>query len=200
MPRQVTSSVSRARVLALIAIASSFQPAGACAFVGAPAKSFATEATMMMSSADGRNSDAKSVAVIGGGIAGLACAATLSKSDKYIPTVFDTGRLRPGGRCSSRLPGDQGTKDGASKSQILDSIVIDHAAQILTIPKGKGFEAFEEQVRQWEADGVLKKFPDGSVCDIVDGKGGESFLERNVVWKRWYECCSSSHCFGQERI
>ena len=188
MPRQVTSSVSRARVLALIAIAtcSSFQPAGACAFVGPPAKSFATKATMMMSSADGRNSDAKSVAVIGGGIAGLACAATLSKSDKYIPTVFDTGRLRPGGRCSSRLPGDQGTKDGASKTQILDSIVIDHAAQILTIPKGKGFEAFEEQVRRWEADGVLKKFPDGSVCDIVDGKDAKSFQLKKVNGEMWY--------------
>lgn len=186
MPRPATSSASRARVLSLVAIATSFQPDGACAFIGAPAKSFATKATIMRAATDGRNSDAKSVAVIGGGIAGLACAATLSKSDKYIPTVFDTGRLRPGGRCSSRLPGDQGTKDGASKSQILDSIVIDHAAQILTVPKGQGFEAFEEQVRHWEAGGVLKKFPEGSVCEIADGKGGETFQLKKVNGEMWY--------------
>lgn len=173
-------SISRARLLSLVAIAGSLQPAGA--FVGAP-KSFATT-TIMKASTDGT----KSVAVIGGGIAGLACAATLSKSDKYVPTVFDTGRLRPGGRCSSRLPGDQGTKGGASKTQILDSGVVDHAAQIVSIPKGKGFEAFESQVRQWEADGVLKKFPDGSVCDVVDGTKSkdEGFQLKKVNGEMWY--------------
>ena len=173
-------SISRARLLSLAAIAGSLQPAGA--FVGAP-KSFATT-TIMKASTDGT----KSVAVIGGGIAGLACAATLSKSDKYVPTVFDTGRLRPGGRCSSRLPGDQDTKGGASKTQILDSGVVDHAAQIVTIPQGKGFAAYASQVRQWEADGVLKKFPDGSVCDIVDGTKSkdEGFQLKKVNGEMWY--------------
>ena len=183
MPSPATTCFSRARLLSLVAIAT-FRPAEA--FVGPP-KPFTTITTMMKAATDGRNSDAKSVAVIGGGIAGLACATTLAKSDKYVPTVFDTGRLRPGGRCSSRLPGDQGAKNGASKSQILDSIVIDHAAQILTTPKGKGFEAFENQVRRWEADGVLKKFPTGSVCDIVDGKGkDEAFQIKQVNGDMWY--------------
>jgi len=63
-----------------------------------------------------------SIAILGGGIAGLSCASRLltqhkksyvdpsssSSSSRYEleVTVFDTGRLRPGGRCSSRLPGD----------------------------------------------------------------------------------------------
>ena len=58
-----------------------------------------------------------SVAILGGGIAGLSCASQLLSQHKQIydpsssyeleVTVFDTGRLRPGGRCSSRLPGDK---------------------------------------------------------------------------------------------
>ncbi|KAL7540168.1 hypothetical protein ACHAWF_006613 [Thalassiosira exigua] len=58
-----------------------------------------------------------SVAVLGGGIAGLSCARRLlsgrprdgtggMRSSELEVTLFDTGRLRPGGRCSSRLPGD----------------------------------------------------------------------------------------------
>ncbi|KAL3783985.1 hypothetical protein HJC23_013365 [Cyclotella cryptica] len=52
-----------------------------------------------------------SIAILGGGIAGLSCATHLlrqsSDSDANVRiTLFDTGRLRPGGRCSSRLPND----------------------------------------------------------------------------------------------
>ena len=61
------------------------------------------------------------VAILGGGIAGLSCASQLlsqhkksySASSSSSPhselevTVFDTGRLRPGGRCSSRLSDDK---------------------------------------------------------------------------------------------
>lgn len=57
-----------------------------------------------------------SIAILGGGISGLSCASRLlsqhkqsyptSSSYELEVTVFDTGRLRPGGRCSSRLPGD----------------------------------------------------------------------------------------------
>lgn len=63
----------------------------------------------------------RSVAILGGGIAGLSCASQLltrhkqKNIDEYDldVTVFDTGRLRPGGRASSRLPGD---KSAAAKS------------------------------------------------------------------------------------
>lgn len=60
-----------------------------------------------------------SIAIIGGGITGLSCASQLlsqhkqqrrqqQQSEHYDldVTIFDTGRLRPGGRCSSRLPED----------------------------------------------------------------------------------------------
>ena len=66
-----------------------------------------------------------SVAILGGGVSGLSCASELLSRHKQQQqqqqqqrqqehssyydlevTVFDTGRLRPGGRCSSRLPGD----------------------------------------------------------------------------------------------
>eukprot|EP00438_Fugacium_kawagutii_P026496 Skav202807 [mRNA] locus=scaffold326:975371:978207:+ [translate_table: standard] len=44
----------------------------------------------------------KSVAIIGGGVAGLACAKRL-RSHGVNATVFDTGKREPGGRASSRL-------------------------------------------------------------------------------------------------
>ena len=75
----------------------------------------------------------QSVAIIGGGISGLSCAQFLRTSSKYVPTVFDTGRLRPGGRCSARLPTDA-TAD--AKDGILSSCVVDHATQIIRVPEG----------------------------------------------------------------
>ena len=82
------------------------------------------------------NNGVESVAVIGGGIAGLTCASVLSKSGRYDPTVFDTGRLRPGGRCSSRLPDDEEKHDTTASYTYLKSTIVDHAAQILIVPKG----------------------------------------------------------------
>jgi len=106
---------------------------------------------------DGRIAESlatKSVAVIGGGIAGLSCARHLSNFDV---TVYDTGRLRPGGRCSSRFAGDV-PKEGAAPSY-LSNILYDHAAQILSAPKGPIFEAFDSQLRCWEDQGVVKSIP-----------------------------------------
>ena len=71
-----------------------------------------------------------SVAVIGGGIAGLSCAQALSSSSKFDVTLYDTGRLRPGGRCSSRLPGDQPKEDDEHHYEILSKYRFDHAAQL----------------------------------------------------------------------
>jgi len=62
--------------------------------------------------------DKLSIAILGGGISGLSCASQLLSQHKSAyndsslkyeleVTMFDTGRLRPGGRCSSRLPNDK---------------------------------------------------------------------------------------------
>ena len=113
----------------------------------------------------------QTVAVIGGGIAGLSCATALQKSGKFIPTVFDTGRLRPGGRCSSRLPGDPMKKDHTSTQAypLLSSHIIDHAAQIITVPKE--LTHFAKQVQDWEAQGIIQQFTPGTVCDVICSKG-----------------------------
>lgn len=102
------------------------------------------------------------VAVIGGGIAGLSCADTLS--EMYDVTVFDTGRLRPGGRCSSRFPGDRAAKqDDNAIHPFLSQYRIDHAAQAISVPHGPLFQQFREQVDEWESRSVLRRFESGSV-------------------------------------
>jgi len=75
--------------------------------------------SILMSSNDSGEKDKLSIAILGGGISGLSCASQLlsqhkskyndssSKSNELEVTMFDTGRLRPGGRCSSRLPNDK---------------------------------------------------------------------------------------------
>jgi len=119
-----------------------------------------------------QNSNSKpSVAIIGGGIAGLSCAQHLQSSGSYNPTVFDTGRLRPGGRCSSRYPNDKPKDRSQNQSSILSQYTIDHAAQILVVPgvrgDNDGFHSFQKQVDQWKEDGVIQQFPKNSVAEIV---------------------------------
>mmetsp|Transcript_4415 Transcript_4415/g.9196 ORF Transcript_4415/g.9196 Transcript_4415/m.9196 type:complete len:427 (+) Transcript_4415:189-1469(+) len=102
------------------------------------------------------NSVQTSVAIIGGGISGLSCAQFLSRvSSKYVPTVFDTGRLRPGGRCSARLPSDG----------ILSSCVVDHSTQVIRVPEG--FTEFRAQVDEWVGGEVLAPFPPNSLTTLA---------------------------------
>ncbi|XP_053325184.1 uncharacterized protein LOC128500164 [Spea bombifrons] len=63
-----------------------------------------------------------SVAIIGGGIAGLVCAARLSQLGLTDTKVFDTGKRAPGGRCSSRFISIGGKLH-----------VFDHAVQFFTV-------------------------------------------------------------------
>ena len=132
------------------------------------------------------------VAIIGGGIAGLSCAQHLSSSSSSLNrnildvTVFDTGRLRPGGRMSSRLPGDRPKEQDDKKNdpglspppptyQYLSKCIVDHAAQLIPLPQLEGnhhqkrrrMQEFVQQVRQWEAQGVVQPFPKDSLWDIV---------------------------------
>jgi len=108
----------------------------------------------------------QTVAIIGGGIAGLSCAQALSNSGRYLLTVFDTGRLRPGGRCSSRLPGED-----TKKYNYLSQTIIDHAAQIINVAPDT---EFKKQITRWEEAGHVKQFKDGTVCDISNPYDPES--------------------------
>jgi predicted NAD/FAD-dependent oxidoreductase len=114
----------------------------------------------------------ETVAIIGGGIAGLSCANALQSSGKFLPTVFDTGRLRPGGRCASRLPqdrpssklGDRTISSNVQSSQRWSGNIVDHAAQILTVPAD--YTEFQKQVDLWEQQNIVAKFPKGVVNTI----------------------------------
>jgi predicted NAD/FAD-dependent oxidoreductase len=81
--------------------------------------------------------DSFRVAVIGAGIAGLACARALSERGAKV-TVFEKNRW-PGGRASTRQ-----TEFGR----------FDHGAQYLTARS----HAFERTVARWEAAGVLQRW------------------------------------------
>jgi predicted NAD/FAD-dependent oxidoreductase len=113
------------------------------------------------------------VAIIGGGWAGLSCAEYLvSSSSEFEPsqssprmdvTVLDTGRLRPGGRGSSRQAQDPEKEDKPQQHPILSQYRYDHAAQMLTVPKpehdSRGmFQAWREQVQEWERKGIVQRF------------------------------------------
>lgn len=68
------------------------------------------------------------VAIIGGGLSGLACAQQLAKQG-IASVVFDTGAHGPGGRLATR-----GAKDGSLKKWLpeelkITNVAFDHAAQ-----------------------------------------------------------------------
>jgi hypothetical protein len=97
------------------------------------------------------------VAVIGAGIAGLACARTLADHGVRV-VVFDKGARAPGGRCASRWD---------SKNEWA-TWVIDHGAQLLSPPPSATH--FRRLLRSWEQaelvarwDARFVRFEDGRV-------------------------------------
>jgi predicted NAD/FAD-dependent oxidoreductase len=124
----------------------------------------------------------ESVAVIGGGVAGLSFAQRLATSSKQFQvSVFDTGRLRPGGRCSSRFPGDAPKKDDPTSYPYLSQFVTDNAAQVLAVPETREFQAFAEQVSEWEKQGVVKRFAPETVCNIHATKSSGGFSLKPIA-------------------
>jgi predicted NAD/FAD-dependent oxidoreductase len=82
------------------------------------------------------------IAIVGAGMAGLSCAETLSTAGVRV-TLFDKGR-GPGGRMASRrIETTQGTAE------------FDFGAQYFTARDAY----FADQVRQWERDGVVARWP-----------------------------------------
>jgi len=131
-----------------------------------------TRTLIKMTNTGNHSKDKPTVAIIGGGIAGLSCAQHLQSS--FQPTVFDTGRIRPGGRCSSRYPNDKPKGKKSNQDSVLSQYTIDHAAQILSVPRGNEFGKFRMQVDRWVDAGVLKNFPRDSVVEIVDANRNNS--------------------------
>jgi renalase len=82
------------------------------------------------------------IAIIGAGMAGLACAEGLTKSGHAV-TVFDKGR-GPGGRMSTRrMPTHLG------------DAIFDHGAQYFTARD----EAFRQRVQIWMSEGIVAPWP-----------------------------------------
>ena len=82
------------------------------------------------------------IAIIGGGLAGLACAARLTGANHRV-VVYDKGRI-PGGRLSTRT---METK--------LGPVCFDHGAQFFTARDA----AFRAEVDRWERAGVVAPWP-----------------------------------------
>jgi len=112
------------------------------------------------------------VAIIGGGVAGLSCAQHLQHS--YDVTVYDTGRLRPGGRASSRQPNDRPKKDGGNGVEypLLSRFRYDHAAQFITTVEPitpmepitiNWRNDFDQQVHEWIDNDILRVSPPNSM-------------------------------------
>ena len=118
------------------------------------------------------------VAIIGGGVAGLSCAQALSNaSSQYEVTVFDTGRLRPGGRLSSRLPGDKPKEQDETTPpsyRYFHKCIVDHTAQIISAGNDPQMKPFAQQLKQWEQEGVVHQFPPHSLYNIAPIPNEES--------------------------
>lgn len=98
-----------------------------------------------------------SVAVIGGGIAGLVCANRLSQLGINNTMVFDTGKHAPGGRCSSRQVMIEGR-----------ACVFDHSAQYFTVTDSR----FAKIVSYLHRKGVVKTWC-GKIGHLKTGKFSE---------------------------
>jgi predicted NAD/FAD-dependent oxidoreductase len=86
---------------------------------------------------------AKGFAIVGAGLAGLACADELAAAGHYV-TLFDKAR-GPGGRMSTRRTATE-----------LGDASFDHGAQYFTARK-LGFQAL---VERWEALGLAARWPE----------------------------------------
>lgn len=137
-----------------------------------------------------------SVAIIGGGIAGLSCAAALQQQQQqcgyYDVTVYDTGRLRPGGRASSRQPHDPPKTEDVSNSNgndnsILSNFRYDHAAQFISTTSSASTSSssawrndFDHQLQQWFDQGILQAVPADGMFVLEPTKNGSCWKQTSL--------------------
>ncbi|MDG5750790.1 FAD-dependent oxidoreductase [Qipengyuania sp. XHP0211] len=84
----------------------------------------------------------RSIAIVGAGMAGLACATQLARDGRRV-TLFDKGR-GPGGRMATRRAEIGG-----------ETVRFDHGAQYFTARD----TGFQEQVALWERESVVARWP-----------------------------------------
>lgn len=94
-----------------------------------------------------RGASSLRVGVIGGGMSGLSCASKLNEAGVEV-VVFDTGRRRVGGRCSSRLASDDNSDF---------AYAIDHAAQFAALSP-QSHSAWHAFVAEAAARGTLREW------------------------------------------
>ena len=90
----------------------------------------------------------RTIAVIGGGVSGLACARRL-KELGLEPTVFDTGKRTVGGRASSRL---------------WRGMAVDHAAQLITTTSLE----FAAHMNELVTLGAVRLVPNSELRTIIE--------------------------------
>ena len=119
---------------------------------------------MSASSASKRPSPTGRVAIVGAGISGLACAREL-KAQGLDVLLFDTGRLAPGGRCSSKTVAVDGGKT---------KVLFDHSAQFLSAPLSPSppsspSATWDQWVQEMESQGVLREWDSQKIGTLQKG-------------------------------
>ncbi|XP_048241536.1 renalase-like [Haliotis rufescens] len=120
------------------------------------------------------------VAIVGGGVSGLVCAARLGQLNIHDVTVFDTGQNAVGGRCSSRHVPIEGK-----------TYIFDHSAQYFTVTDKRfakivSFLHSKGAVKVWSGNiGHLKKGRFSTDANITQAFIGSEGM-RSVV-----ECLAS---------
>ena len=107
---------------------------------------------------DSSSKSSPEVAIVGAGMAGLACAAQLRAAGVSV-SVFDKGR-RPGGRMSTRA--------------IDERLSFDHGCQYFSAND----PIFERQVQLWIDAGVASVWS-GNVADLEDGRITQKQIARS---------------------
>lgn len=108
-----------------------------------------------------------SVAIIGGGAAGCACAAELARAGVAV-ALFDTGRHGVGGRLATRAASDGSLpagQAGAARAEVAadPALRFDHACQLFAATGEAGRDGFQEAVERWVDEGLVRQYDAGAV-------------------------------------
>lgn len=115
-------------------------------------------------------SEGRRVAVVGAGLAGLACARTLADRGLSV-TVFDKGRS-PGGRATSRREEGERVEGGR---------VFDHGAQFFT---ARG-EWLSSRLAAWEEEGVVARWSPRVAAVAAAASGASAASAVSPSEARW---------------